>query len=62
MMCKGAKLSYCTYRLEGTRTDAQGIPTQVGSKFVNVKGEKDIIRVLQESDWDRNTRVIIKHL
>jgi hypothetical protein len=37
MMCKGVKLSNCLYKMEGTKTDLQGIPTKVSTKFCAIK-------------------------
>jgi hypothetical protein len=36
-MCKEVYLSYCNYKLDGTKTDLQGIPTQMSTKFLTIK-------------------------
>lgn len=36
-MCKDVNLGYCNYKLEGTKTDVQGIPTDMKTKFLTIK-------------------------
>lgn len=36
-MCKALRLNNCVYKLEGSKTDDQGIPSQKSTKFTTVK-------------------------
>lgn len=61
-MCKGIKMSYCNYKFEGTKTDEQGIPTQMSSSFYTIKKQKEMMKSITGKDWDRNIILIIKPL
>lgn len=61
-MCKGVKLSYCNYRLDGRKSDHQGIPTDMNTKWITLKEEKDVLKKILECDWDKNFILTIKQL
>jgi hypothetical protein len=61
-MCKTVKLSHCLYKIDGTKTDHQGIPSQVATKLIHVKGEKDIVQTILSKQWDKSIILTVKHV